>query len=130
MRWKRLKSLSPHKPPIKGDVTSPSEAETLRNESDLTDMADTFDRQPSKDFGDPATYRIVVRGTLVESWRERLAGMAMSVSRSEEGSPMTTLLGEIRDQAALQGVLDSLYALHLPILEVTRVDEPVEGGDE
>ena len=34
----------------------------------------------------------------------------------------TTLLGQIRDQPALRGVLETLYALHLPILEVKKVD--------
>jgi hypothetical protein len=32
------------------------------------------------------------------------------------------LAGPVTDQAALHGLLDTLYALHLPILEVTKVD--------
>ena len=33
-----------------------------------------------------------------------------------------TLVGRLRDQAELSGVLDSLYGLHLPILKVGVAD--------
>ena len=35
--------------------------------------------------------------------------------------PVTTLLGELSDQAALAGVLNTLYELHLPVLTVERL---------
>ena len=34
---------------------------------------------------------------------------------------VTTLLGELADQAALAGVLNTLYELHLPVLSVERL---------
>jgi hypothetical protein len=34
---------------------------------------------------------------------------------------VSTLEGELRDQAALTGVLNSLYELHLPVLSVERI---------
>jgi hypothetical protein len=75
------------------------------------------------EFGGPATYRIVIKGELGDKWSDRLAGMAISVSRSEAGSPHATLFGPLRDQAQLNGVLETLYSLHLPILRVEKVDE-------
>ena len=36
-------------------------------------------------------------------------------------SPVTTLLGELSDQAALAGVINTLYELHLPLLTVKRL---------
>jgi hypothetical protein len=75
------------------------------------------------EFGGPATYRIVVKGEMGDEWSDRLAGMAISVSRSEAGSPRATLFGPLRDQAELNGVLETLYGLHLPILRVEKVDE-------
>ena len=85
------------------------------------------------EFGGPATYRIVVQGTVSRDWRGRLGGMAITTSSQESGAPQTILLGRIRDQPALRGVLETLYALHLPILEVRRVDtdsdqDPSEKG--
>jgi hypothetical protein len=35
--------------------------------------------------------------------------------------PVTTLSGELSDQAALCGVLNTLYELHLPLLTVKRL---------
>ncbi len=74
------------------------------------------------EFGGPATYRIVVRGTVSESWHRRLGGLEVTTSSPEIGESLTTLRGRIRDQADLHGLLDTLYALHLSILEVTKVD--------
>ena len=63
----------------------------------------------------PATYRISVHGIVPESWINRLGGMRI-VAVSSAG---TTLEGWLPDQAALKGVLDTLYELRLCIEEVT-----------
>jgi hypothetical protein len=44
--------------------------------------------------------------------------MRISVAASDGGPFVTTLEGELLDQAALAGVLNTLYELHLPVLEV------------
>jgi hypothetical protein len=75
------------------------------------------------EFGDPATYRIVVKGALDDDWSDRLAGMTISVAESASGSSQTTLVGILRDQAQLNGVLETLYNLHLPILRVEEVED-------
>ena len=73
------------------------------------------------EFGAPATYRIVVKGALEDHWSDRLAGMTITVEESAGGSSHTTLVGPLRDQAQLNGVLETLYDLHLPILRVEEV---------
>ena len=75
------------------------------------------------EFGGPATYRIVVQGQLGEDWSSRLAGMAITATSRGDKPPHTTLIGPIRDQAELSGVLETLYGLHLTILKVETVDE-------
>ena len=61
-----------------------------------------------------AVYRIKVQGVVPESWTDRLGGMGIvSVT-----SAATTLEGWLPDQAALNGVLDTLYQLRLPLVEV------------
>ena len=37
--------------------------------------------------------------------------------------PMTILVGHLNDQAALSGVLNWLYDLHMPLLSVENLDE-------
>jgi hypothetical protein len=55
---------------------------------------------------------------LDESRTDRLGNMSI-VSRAQEGpGPVTTLVGRLRDQAELNGVLNTLYEMHLKILSV------------
>ena len=65
-----------------------------------------------------ATYRIRVKGYLDSSWSDRLGGLIITTSSQEGGPTMTTLCGDLLDQAALTGVLNALYSLHLPLLSV------------
>ena len=74
------------------------------------------------EFGGPATYRIVVQGQLGREWSNRLAGMEITTTSRGDKPPHTTLVGLIRDQAELSGVLDTLYGLHLPILKVETIE--------
>jgi len=66
----------------------------------------------------PATYRIKVQGYLDESRSEFLGGMTITTACEEDEGVVTTLVGQLRDQAELSGVLNTLYELHLPILSV------------
>ena len=75
------------------------------------------------DFGGPASYRIIIKGSLDQDWSDRLAGMTITVSDQEGESSRTALAGRIRDQAELNGVLETLYSLHLPILRVEQVED-------
>ena len=69
-------------------------------------------------FDMPATYRICFRGYLPESWSDRLGGMAIAIHDQAEKEPVTVLSGWLPDQAALLGVLNTLYGLHFPLLTV------------
>jgi hypothetical protein len=68
--------------------------------------------------GKPATYRISVEGALDQKWSGRLGGMQIAVKERTSQKPVTTLSGQVTDQAALIGVLNTLYELHLSILSV------------
>ncbi len=66
----------------------------------------------------PATYRILVQGSLDQAWSDRLGGMTITTHSKGNDVSVTALTGRLQDQAALSGVLNSLYELHLPILKV------------
>ena len=72
-------------------------------------------------FDRPATYQISVQGRIDPDWSDRLSGMTIRLIAEEARPPVTTLDGELSDQAALLGVLNSLYELHLPVLSVVCV---------
>jgi len=69
-------------------------------------------------LGTPAVYHIKIRGYLDDNWSNRLAGMSIQHKAAIRGTPITLLQGTMVDQAALFGVLNSLYGLGFPILSV------------
>jgi hypothetical protein len=73
-------------------------------------------------FDSPGNYRIRVQGLLDESWFERLGGLRITTSRQIDKAPVTELVGQMRDQAELAGVLNTLYELHLTLLSVEYLD--------
>jgi hypothetical protein len=72
-------------------------------------------------FDRPAIYHICVQGVIPPSLSDSLEGMMIHPSTVGEYR-VTTLDGELNDQAALAGVLNALYELHLPILMVMRLN--------
>ena len=65
----------------------------------------------------PIHYRIQVVGGLNGSSLEQLRGLEISTS-GQEKKPVTTISGQLPDQAALFAVLEALYDLRLPLLSV------------
>ena len=71
----------------------------------------------------PAKYRIRVQGQLGPQWGDWFAGFSLSWQESGE----TVLVGQVVDQAALYGLLDTLRDLGLPLLEVLRLEPEAPG---
>jgi hypothetical protein len=63
-------------------------------------------------------YEIHARGALDQDWSSRLRGMRITVDRDHPHGPVTTLRGELPDEAALNGVLTTLYTLGLLLVSV------------
>jgi hypothetical protein len=71
---------------------------------------------------EPAIYRIRIQGHLDPEMSDQIAGMQITEISREKGKPETILVGRLADQAALSGVLNSLYELHLPVISAECVD--------
>ena len=69
----------------------------------------------------PSRYRIVLRGRLSERFETAFEGMAL-----EPGPNQTVLVGEVRDQAQLYGLLDRLRDFGIELVAV----EPADTGAE
>ena len=54
-------------------------------------------------------------------WIDAFEGMATTTTTTPDGTCLTTLEGTLPDQAALVGILNSLYDLRLAILSVECV---------
>jgi hypothetical protein len=66
-------------------------------------------------------YRLTVDGLLSDSVAAAFEGMALT---REEGT--TVLVGRVRDQAALQGLLQRISDLGLTLLSATAIDPTVQ----
>ena len=76
----------------------------------------------------PATYRVTVQGALNEHWSNRLGGMNVTAIKQKDETFVTILYGRLPDQAALLGILTTLYDLHLPLLSVEYQSRESSGG--
>jgi hypothetical protein len=74
-------------------------------------------------FNRPGEYRIRVLGFLDERWSERLGGLRITTSSLKDQELVTVLVGQMRDQAELSGVLNTLYEYHLTLLSVEKLKD-------
>ncbi|MFO7662592.1 MAG: DUF6325 family protein [Chloroflexota bacterium] len=75
----------------------------------------------SSGFDRPITYRIRVLGRIPIRWRDRLEGMVLSETTDESKLTETTLEGELADQSALAGLLNTIVELHLIVQSVEHL---------
>ncbi len=80
-------------------------------------MAD--EQWPQIEAGKPVCYRIAVQGCLdAQKWSGRLGSMRIVSQKEGDQQAVMILIGEVQDQAALIGVLNTLHQLHMNILSV------------
>ena len=60
----------------------------------------------------------MVQGRLEEWWSDRQGGLKITIHTPQEDCTLTELSGEVLDQAALLGVLSTLYDLRIPLVSV------------
>jgi hypothetical protein len=68
-----------------------------------------------------AYYSIQLQGALDQNWADQFGDLKAITFHAKESfrSPVTTIVGEVFDQAALLGLLNLVYDLGLPLLSVT-----------
>jgi len=78
----------------------------------------------------PANYKISVVGILEDSYSDRLCGLTIRNTAPDQnaGKPVATLTGQLADQAALFGVLNTLYNMRMPLLAVEYLSEHQSKG--
>lgn len=71
-------------------------------------------------YDQPGIYAVHIAGRLDKNRLDRLGGlMIASIQEGDEGNPVITVLkGCLPDQAALLGVLNTLYNLQHPVIFV------------
>ena len=78
-----------------------------------------------------AVYQIRLQGVLDESWQDSIGDFRLVNYRThdKDEAPQTLLIGTVPDQAALSGVLNLVYNLGLPLLDVQCLGTPLKSID-
>jgi hypothetical protein len=74
----------------------------------------------------PASYQIEVVGHLDVNKATWFECLTLANGYGEDGTPITTMTGEVPDQAALHGLLTVIRDLGLPLLAVNRITSEIE----
>lgn len=79
-------------------------------------------------LGSRAVYSIRIHGVLDQQWQAELGNLHIASYLPGDGgvSPVTMLIGEVADQAALEGILGLIYEIGLPLLEVVCLGKAVQ----
>jgi len=77
------------------------------------------EKQQSNDQGN---YRIEVKGILDQKWSEWFDGFTITYRDNTN----TILIGEVRDQSALHGILANIRDLGLTLVSIAEVEEVLE----
>ena len=93
----------------------------------MTEMA-RRDQPQSITIDQPGIYRIKIQGRLSEGTIRRFDEMVVSIEPNATGVPITTLTGQIIEQAGLHGIVARIRDLGLPLLLVELV-AAVNDGD-
>ncbi len=80
---------------------------------------------PHSSLFEPATYRIGIVGTLDKTWSDYCSGMTIEHHIVLDQYQISILTGRLTDQAALVGVINTVYDMGYPILLVERVEDGV-----
>ncbi len=73
------------------------------------------------DYQGPGDYVIKVKGHLDKGKSYWFEELKISTCIDEDGQPVTTLAGQLADQAALHGVLAKIRDMNLPLISVSQV---------
>jgi hypothetical protein len=76
-------------------------------------------------FTSRAYYSIQLQGVLEQIWANQFGSLEVLTFHSTDSQrpPVTTVVGEVVDQAALAGFLNFVYDLGMPLLSVTYLGD-------
>lgn len=73
----------------------------------------------------PCHLRLTIKGILDESWADYFGSLTIE-SRADEGrEPVTVIAGDLPDQSAFVGVLNSLQVFNMTVLSVNYTVQSV-----
>lgn len=74
-----------------------------------------------KSYSGPSTYQITVDGRVDEGFIQSISGMSVSHNRLKDKT-LSTLTGELTDQSALNGILNTLFDYRFAVISVMKIE--------
>ena len=74
-------------------------------------------------FTKPAIYKIVVQGKIDNKLSDILLDLQINVEKADGQKYYSTLIGKINDQAALSGIMNTIYNMHITVISVNMLSE-------
>lgn len=69
----------------------------------------------------PAAYEIKVRGHLGQRFERHFEGLELKTGFHDDGTAVSVLSGQVRDQSALHGILERIRDLGMEIVSVNQI---------
>lgn len=79
-------------------------------------------KKEKQHIDDQGTYQIVIKGILDQKWSEWFDGFTITYPDKSH----TSLIGKVRDQSALHGILANIRDLGLTLVSITEIEEALE----
>ena len=73
-------------------------------------------------FNGPAYYRITVQGVISKRFFQQFSNFESVINSSDFPGEVSSVVGKISDQSQLSGILNSLFSMHLALLEVNAMN--------
>jgi len=86
-----------------------------------TNGMETSDMDQKPEYKDFTLYEFRVQGELDDCWADWFNGMDIRNEHKPETEPVTVLIGSVRDQVALHGVLAKIRDLNLKLISVRKL---------
>lgn len=67
-------------------------------------------------------FQIIVKGWVKESWSKWLGNLSTDPKLDDQFRQISILTGNVRDQAALRGLMNQIWDLNLVIISFQQID--------
>ena len=71
-------------------------------------------------YTEPSVYQLTVEGKIDKIRVKEMTGMMVS---ELDNSRLVTITGQVQDQSALNGLINTLYNMHLSVISIIKISD-------
>lgn len=81
-----------------------------------------MNKNRKKAEGKNTVYQIKIQGHLEQKWEAWINGRTIKTNNEELTNPITSIITNVPDQAALRGIMTKLWDLNLTVISVSMLE--------